>query len=399
MTFVSVNPRYRDCLESAGVRTAEQFLAQPGVVVSGHPDRHVARVQVGGVLAYLKREHRVRLRDRIANFISGFGFITRSQREALLLQELAQAGIGSPEWIAYGEDDAGRAFLLVRALPGAVELRSLLKEHRASAELRRKVARSVGTALARLHAAGFHHPDLYSKHVYVSNDGSQVYFLDWQRSRRKRIGEQERVRTLAALHATLADELISRPDRWRCLRAYQAALHSKADGHFLVSLKKRARQVELAARELIGRRRIRELREASATEIAQELLWLDGEALCVTPTFFEQLGGQIPDWLRLDSREAHREETTLALLALPDGSQGLLVRRQSNQPLRWLWARFRQQSLRTPEVQQAGRLFRRQRQGLPAPRLLAFGQRCRSPWRTESFLLTEVPTLADGGQR
>ncbi len=399
MGFVHINPQYRDSLQAAGLRSAEQFVALPGVVVSGHPDRHVARVQVGSVLAYLKREHCVRLRDRIANFMAGFGLITRSQREALLLQELTQAGIGCPEWMAYGEDSAGRAFLLVRALPDAVELRSFLKEHRASAELRRKVARSIGTALARLHSAGFYHPDLYSKHVYVSNDANDVYFLDWQRSRRRRIGEQERVRTLAVLHATLADEMVSRTDRWRCLRAYQVALNPRVDRAFLVSLKKRARQIEQAAGRLMGRRRIGEMRKASATEASQELLWLDGEALCVTPNFFEQLGGQIPDWLRLDSREEQSEKTTLALLALPGGRQGLLVRRQSNQPLRWLWARFRQRSLRTAEVQQAGRLFRRERQGVPAPRLLAFGQRCRPPWRTESFLLTEVPTLAEGRQR
>src|SRR5262249_17231311 len=57
----------------------------------------------------------------------------------------------------------------------------------------------------------------------------------------------------------------------------------------------------------------------------------------------------------------------------------------------WLWNAFRKQPLQTPEARQAGMLFRQQRHGLAVPRLLAFGQRRLRPWRTESFLLTEVP--------
>jgi hypothetical protein len=44
-----------------------------------------------------------------------------------------------------------------------------------------------------------------------------------------------------------------------------------------------------------------------------------------------------------------------------------------------------------PEVRQAGLLFRLQRYGVSTARLLAFGQRQVSPWRLESFLLTEPP--------
>jgi hypothetical protein len=44
--------------------TARDFLALQGVVVSGHVGRNVSRVQIGATTAYLKREHRVRWRDR-----------------------------------------------------------------------------------------------------------------------------------------------------------------------------------------------------------------------------------------------------------------------------------------------------------------------------------------------
>jgi hypothetical protein len=42
-------------------------------------------------------------------------------------------------------------------------------------------------------------------------------------------------------------------------------------------------------------------------------------------------------------------------------------------------------------MRQAGVFFRRQKHGLPAPRVLAFGQRRPLPWRVDSFLLTELP--------
>jgi hypothetical protein len=65
------------------------------------------------------------------------------------------------------------------------------------------------------------------------------------------------------------------------------------------------------------------------------------------------------------------------------------VRRWCNRPLAWLWSILRGRRLLSPELRDAGRLFRLRKHGLPAPRVLAFGQRRPLPWRTASFLLTE----------
>ncbi len=74
-----------------------------------------------------------------------------------------------------------------------------------------------------MHAAGFTHPDLYSKHVLVGPDGASVQFLDWQRSRRRLVLDaRRRARDLAALHATLADDLARPRERLACLRGYAA---------------------------------------------------------------------------------------------------------------------------------------------------------------------------------
>src|SRR5262249_38187058 len=132
MAFLVVNPRYRERLARLGLEAPADFLALPGVVYCGHPHRHVARVELGGTAAFLKREHRVRWKDRLANAWAGFGLVAKAQREFRTLGEVAAAGLGCAEPIAAGADRRGRAFLLVRAVGGR-ELRAFLR--RAPADL------------------------------------------------------------------------------------------------------------------------------------------------------------------------------------------------------------------------------------------------------------------------
>jgi tRNA A-37 threonylcarbamoyl transferase component Bud32 len=391
MKFATVNPRYRDLLEALKLRAPEEFLALPGVIVSGHPDRHVARTMLGSMTGFLKREHRIRYRDRVASFMAGFGFVTKSQREAMTLGELAQAGIGCPDWIAFGEDGRGRAFLLLRALDNAVELSRLSYEQRGA---RHPLARRLGSAIARLHAAGFNHPDLYAKHVFVGAVGEQVYFLDWQRSRRGTVRQQQRIHDLAALDATLAAGLASKAERLACLAEYLKPGTSVLSTQYS-ELESWCRAIHRHAQSLLHKRHIRAARQLPSND-AQELIWLDGEALCITPKFLNELKGTVPDWLRLERMPWGDCRTERLLMPLPGGRKGLLIRCRRDQPMRWLWHEFRRRPLMTPEAEQAGVLFRLQRLGQPAPRLLAFGQRRLLPWRTESFLLAEVP--APGGR-
>src|SRR5207249_11616760 len=78
MAFVDINPRYRAALVRRGLVTPEDFVDLPGVVVGGHADRYVARVTLGdvpdAVPGYLKREHRIPWRDRLASAWAGCGF-------------------------------------------------------------------------------------------------------------------------------------------------------------------------------------------------------------------------------------------------------------------------------------------------------------------------------------
>ena len=80
MAFLKINPRYERLLEERQLATAVDFLEMPYVIICGHPDRNVSRVTLGTgsdtVRAFLKKEHRVRWRDRLANACTGFGFFS-----------------------------------------------------------------------------------------------------------------------------------------------------------------------------------------------------------------------------------------------------------------------------------------------------------------------------------
>lgn len=139
--------------------TDAEILDLPGEIVSGHADRHVARVEVDGRVCYLKRQHRVGWRERLRNWRLGFGWVSKCEREARVIAALDRAGFPHPECVAFGEHESGRAYLLVEGLKGVVELRDHLSDNPLSPEL--------GSRVAELHAAGFTTPDLTAKHVFV----------------------------------------------------------------------------------------------------------------------------------------------------------------------------------------------------------------------------------------
>jgi hypothetical protein len=399
--FVEIQPQYRDFLKQLGLKNPEDFLNLPSVIVSGHPDRNVARVKIGSgkssVGAYLKREHRLPWRDRLANAWAGFGWCSKSYREALMLRAMRHEGVSCPEFLAVGEDGRGRAFLLVREVPESVDLRTYLREGSFSVPTARgQFARKLGEALARLHDAGFDHPDLYSKHVLVNSRQSGVSLLDCQRTRRRQpLTWHTRWHDLAALDATLTDDLAGPRDRLRCLRSYlKAALTTNAPKPFL---RKAGTRIRLEASHLLRHRHIREIRQPPLGLDVQGLIWVHGESVCVTREFHDALQGQIPiDLLRGRRRPLSnwtlglgRSRATCCRHTFRGVGPTILIQRRASMPFRWLWAKLRGRRLLSPELEQAGIIFRLERYGLRCARVLAFGQSQNRPWRCESFILVQ----------
>jgi tRNA A-37 threonylcarbamoyl transferase component Bud32 len=396
VAFVEINPRYGSLLAQEGLTTPDALLALPSIIISGHPDRNVARVRIGSgrqaVAAILKREHRVPWKERLANAWEGFGFVSKSQREAVTLRAVREAKIHCPDWIAVGEDRSGRTFLLLRDLQDCIDLRAYLwKTSEKSRREQHLFAKSLGRLLARLHDAGFSHGDLYSKHVYVDPQSRTIHIIDWQRAGRRRIVPwRMRCRDLVTLAATL-DKALAEP-RWRlaCLAAYLRATKAFRSGR-RISLAVIARRVVRRETKLLRRRRIWEMQQVAPASPKQNVIWRDEEALCVTEEFDVMLGEGDPDWLtyeRMPPRGRNLELGAVCPCWLP--SARLIFRRETR-----VWAGLatwiRGKKLISSSVRQAGQILRLQRLGLQTQRLVAFGQRQVKPWCVESFILTQAP--------
>ena len=193
MAWVEIMPGYESLFREW--RNAQSFLDWTGVLVNWHRGRRVEEVSLtksDPSLAsascsevFLKKETAVTWRDRFRNAWHGFGWCATAVREAAVLIAAKRAGVSCPDVAAFGEHQR-QEFVLLRGEMNCVELREWLARSR-SIDERRDLAQRLGSELARLHDAGFEHPDLFAKHVLISGVGTdRVCFLDWARARKRR---------------------------------------------------------------------------------------------------------------------------------------------------------------------------------------------------------------------
>lgn len=367
--WAEVHPKHRETFAAARLMTAEALLALPGEIVSGHPDRHVVRVELpGGAIGYLKRQHRIGWRERLKS--------PRCVREAKVLKHLAAKGFPCPQWIAFGEDGDGRAFLLVEELKGCRELRSLLNDSALSQEERRRLAERIGQSIAELHAAGFDTPDLSAKHVFVDPSTCAVTLIDWQNTKQGRFDP----RPLATLGASLAAGRASPRERLRVLWAY--ARVCRTSGMNLPRFSQLSRTLHAESERIASRRSVRDQREAVNTD--QRLVWLADEAVCAIPEIASiwPKPAVVPPFYACPSG-------TISI-QLADGRVAKLIRGRSFAPFARLLARLRGKSWRSPGMALARDLFQRERYGQSGPKLYAFGQRFTGPVTAEWFVLHSV---------
>lgn len=374
---IEVQPTARDSFQAMGLISPSAFLNLSGEIVSGHPDRHVMRVELpDGRVCFLKKQHRVRWQERLKNWRAGFGWSSKSVREGRILKEITRRNIATPNWLAFGECD-NRAFLLVEAISHVDDLRRLAHTQKIDHEL----AKHLGQFCAELHNAGADHPDLCAKHLLIDRNTHDITLLDWQRASIGRpVSWQQRINALAALAAT-TPECVSSRLCGRFLWAYRRI--ARAHSAFCPSFAHLTRAISGKAQRLERRRGIREQRQPPLTAKAQRLVWLDGEALCALP--------EVADDLRSPSaRTALYDESR-------NGSEWCLsTRPKAKLQVRSYPSWFHGRSWRAPEVRLARLLFHLERFHLEAPKLLAYGQR-RNRNRIEAFILFEHHLNASTG--
>jgi tRNA A-37 threonylcarbamoyl transferase component Bud32 len=259
MGTLQIDPHWRPHFERQGLDCFSAFFSHAeGEIVCGHHTRNVVRVDLAGLRAYLKRQYRIPLKEYCESWWAGFGLVSKSGREWQALHALRRQGIGCPQPLAYGEE-RGQAFLLVRELPDAQDLGSHLGfASREAVRERRKLARTLGRACARLHAAGFTHPDLYAKHVFVRAADLRIAFIDLQRTGdQPRTTWAQRWRDLAALNASLGDGLAASRDRLAFLLAYLEACGARP---FRRLFRQALEAVARRSKRLLRRPRVDDLR-------------------------------------------------------------------------------------------------------------------------------------------
>jgi tRNA A-37 threonylcarbamoyl transferase component Bud32 len=392
MAWFETLPRFASMFPRRSWDSASSFLSWTGILVNKHRDRQVEQVslsfprcdkntsgeqapessdrstgllQSGGMGAtfFLKKEYAVSWGERIRNAWHGFGWCSTAVREAAMLRALREGGIGCPEVVALGEDRS-HAFVLTRDESAMTELRAFLPTLNSDAE-RRRLADALGRELARMHGAGFDHPDLLAKHILVTRAAATFRFciLDWQRGRRRRIWSGNayqvpwrlRRRDLATLDSTLHDALASNRLRLRFLLAYVRALAVRQDGRLGLVARKIRRQAE----QLRLKCNIREASQLPVHAGDQQLVPFYEGRLLVVRSYYEKLGGRLPDWLmRLGEPQVHA--TNVADVAC---SRSETLNLQIWPACTPAWE--------IPPL--AHTLFRLQRFAVPAPRLLAVG--------------------------
>jgi len=385
--FVTICPKFQNVLSTAGLSSPRDFLEMAGEMISGHPDRNVARVVLpaatGPLPAFLKREYHIPWKDRWRSWRDGYGWSSMSLREARALDCAGACGVSVPPWVAAGEDGEGRAFLLLASIAGVELRRHLLALRRRAPEERRQFARTLGQQIARMHDSGISHPDLYAKHIFVERETNGITIIDWQRTGLPHhLSVEERCRDLAALHASIADELANGNERRALLAAYCEAATAA-----LPSMDKVQRMIEQRAAIRMQRSSVREQRLPTWHD-CQPLFWLDGEALAATPRCCALWTAEELRHIAYPSMRNRGAEKSLTILR-PDLRTARLTQRRTIRPLGRMhdWCRGKRWS--APELRSAAHLLRQERLGA-APRLLAFGQRFLPGGVVDSFLLEDV---------
>jgi tRNA A-37 threonylcarbamoyl transferase component Bud32 len=278
-------------------------------------------------------------------------------------------------------------------LAGATDLPTLLRDHSPAGGQRRGLAERVGTALAELHASGFATPDLAAKHLFVGDGDDPVSVIDWPSAPKPgRVRDVDVIRWLGGLHAGVPDELANDRERLLVLWAYRRAcrrLGRPVPNRFGFM----AKSVNAAAKRRQNRSSVRTQR--TTTDLRQRLVWVAGEAVVAIPEVAAEwpTPAECPPFYPaspvVTPPHGKRERVTL-----PCGRSAVLVRFHTVDPVGRMVSVVRERPWRSPAATAARVLFHLQRHGLPAPRLLAFGQRYTSAVAAESFVCADMPPSA-----
>jgi len=259
---VFIAPGADRLLPAAGIADYASIMFADLEYVTGHAGRSVHRLAftLDGAdrTLFVKRFFpKPGLKGLVQRVTKREGGAARARLEARFIDAFNDAGLGTARYLAWGTRGflgKREGFIVIEGLDDYTPLEELLSglpRDGPGASARAELARLLGRYVRRMHTAGFYLPDLYAKHVFVRGEAlsRELALIDLQRARKaRRLAERTRARDLAALDASLPENLVSSTDRMRFLHEYFGASELTPD-------RKRFVRAVIAGSVRIARRR------------------------------------------------------------------------------------------------------------------------------------------------
>ena len=172
-----VNPSFLPVLRSLGLDSFEKIMTQPSqAVMRSVPGRATVRLQIGPLIAYLKRYEpayyslpkRALRALRIAR--------DEARHEWNMIDTLQQHGFKTAARIAYGHR-GNHSFVMTQEIAGGVPADEHMRTLNSHA--RREFVVRVAELTRRFHGGGFIYKDYYLSHIFVAI--GEMHFIDLQR--------------------------------------------------------------------------------------------------------------------------------------------------------------------------------------------------------------------------
>ncbi|MFH0983009.1 MAG: lipopolysaccharide kinase InaA family protein [Planctomycetota bacterium] len=231
---LTVTPQRRALLTANGWETLDDLFRLPNDATLSKPGlphwRERLRASLTDdsgrrIVVYVKRFHDLPLTQQCRRWWGGEPNHGTAWTEWSWLRELAQAGIPAPEPIAYAEELVGgwerRSAVVIGALAG-ISLERWCARH--DTRWPDSWLEALAILVARFHALGIAHRDLYLSHIFgeaLDTDAPRLSIIDLQRV--VRMGRRRRrwiVKDLAALNYSTPPTAVSPRDRLRWLKRY-----------------------------------------------------------------------------------------------------------------------------------------------------------------------------------
>lgn len=189
-----VNVAEKEWLQTQGLNSFEALWAlQPKDVYRQVGERVTSRHELpspsGTRVVYVKRHGRITWKERLKSWsrLQWPVWGARPEWEAILA--FHRHGVPTMTPIACGESQ-GRSLLMTAGLENCVRLDHWLESAESRTleqkDLRRQMLRTLAGIVRRMHAAGYHHQDLYLCHILwpETRDPDQLYVIDLGRVQR-----------------------------------------------------------------------------------------------------------------------------------------------------------------------------------------------------------------------